>query len=82
MSNREIEELNRSIAAFKKKNKIESSQEIEEELEDKDKLIERKQEEVQKIRQGQQELLREKDKIEYQLETIDEKIKKSFIHDG
>ena len=74
--NNEIENLGKSIAAFKKKNKIESSQEIEEELESKDKLIEQKQEEVQKIRQEQQELLREKDKVEYQLETIDEKIKK------
>jgi chromosome segregation protein len=74
--NKEIEDLEKSIAAFKKKHKIESSQEVEQELEEKDKLIEQKQEAVQKIRQEQQELLREKDKIEYQLQTIDEKIKK------
>jgi chromosome segregation protein len=76
ITNREKEELEKSIAAFKKKHKIESSTEIEQDLDSKDKLIEQKQEEVQKIRQSQQELLREKDKIEYQLETLDEKIKK------
>ena len=79
--NKEIVELEKSITAFKKKNKIESSQEIEEDLESKDKLIEQQQEEVQKIRLEQQELLREKDKIEYQLETIDEKIKKVVLQE-
>jgi chromosome segregation protein len=74
--NKEIETLNKNIEAFKKKNNIESSQELDQDIENKDKLIEEKQEEVQKIRQEQQELLREKDKIEYQLETIDERIKK------
>ena len=73
---RELKELESKIAQFKKKNKIESSQELDKEIEDKDKLIEQKQEEVQKIRQQQQELLREKDKIEYQLQTIDERISK------
>jgi len=72
----ELETLIKNIADFKKKNKIESSQEMEDEIENKDKLIETQQEEAQKIRQEQQELLREKDRIEYQLETIDERIKK------
>ncbi|MFH1276046.1 MAG: chromosome segregation protein SMC [Candidatus Woesearchaeota archaeon] len=72
----ELKKIEEDITAFKKKNKIESSQEIEQELEEKDKLIDQKQEEVQSLRQLQQELLREKDKIEYQLETLDEKIKK------
>jgi chromosome segregation protein len=73
---KEIEMLDQNIAAFKKKNKIESSQELDQEIVEKEKLIEEKQEEAQKMRQEQQELLREKDRIEYQLETIDEKIKK------
>jgi chromosome segregation protein len=72
----ESAQIEGSIAQFKKKHKIESSQEFEDDLMNKDKLIESKQEEVQKVRQNQQELLREKDKIEYQLETIDEKILK------
>ncbi|MEW5896258.1 MAG: chromosome segregation protein SMC [Nanoarchaeota archaeon] len=73
---KEFAALEKSIAQFKEKNKIESSQEIETEIESKDKLIEEKQEEVQKIRQQQQDLLREKDKTEFQLANIDERIKK------
>ncbi len=73
---KDLEELERQIGEFKKKHKIESSHQIEEEIESKDKLIEQKQEEVQKIRQEQQELLREKDKLEFQLASIEDKIKK------
>lgn len=73
---RELQDLESNIIGFKKKNKIESSQELEKDIEDKDKLIEKKQEEVQVIRQKQQELLREKDKLEYQLQTLDDRIKK------
>jgi len=72
----EIKDLEKSITEFKKKNKIESSQDIDKEIEEKDKIIEQKQEEVQQIRQKQQELLREKDRLEYQIQGIDERIKK------
>ena len=72
----ELDDTTTKIAEFKKKNKIESSAEIEKDIESKDTLIEEKQEEVQKVRVLQQELLREKDKVEFQLQTIDEKIKK------
>ena len=73
---KELQDLEQSIAAFKKKNKIESSQDIDIEIEEKDQLIEKKQEEVQHLRQKQQESLREKDKVEYQLQTLDDRIKK------
>ncbi len=73
---RELNQLNQKIGEFRKKNKIETSQELDQEIEAKDTLIDTKQEEVQQIRQRQQELLREKDKIEYQLETLDERINK------
>ena len=73
---KDLIEIKQKIEQFKKKHKIESSQELDKEIEDKDKLIDQKQEEIQKVRQQQQELLREKDRIEYQFETIDEKIKK------
>jgi len=72
----EQKQFEEKIAAFKKKNKIESSQELEGEIEKKDTIIEKMQEEVQKVRVAQQELLREKDKLEFQLETIDEKLAK------
>lgn len=73
---RELREVEASIGQFKKKHNIESSQELDTDIEEKDKLIEQKQDEIQKVRQQQQELLREKDRIEYQLQTMDERIKK------
>ncbi len=73
---KEVKDLEKSIADFKKKNKIETSQDLDKEIEDKDKLIEKKQEEVQQIRQKQQELLREKDRLEYQIQGMDERLKK------
>ncbi len=69
-------EIENKISQFKKKNKLETSSNLETEIEEKDKLIEEKQEEIQKIRHNQQDLLREKDKIEYQLETLGERVKK------
>ncbi len=73
---KELQEVEQKILEFKKKNNIETSQELEQEIEQKDKVIEQKQEEIQQIRQKQQELLREKDRLEYQVQTIDERIKK------
>ncbi len=73
---KDLQQLEQSIAQFKKQHKIESSQDLDKELEEKDKVIEQKQEEVQGMRQKQQELLRDKDKLEFQLQSIDERIKK------
>lgn len=73
---KELQELEQSLAQFKKKNNLEISQELERDLEEKDKLIEQQQEEVQRLRAQQQELLRDKDKLEYQLQSLDERIKK------
>ncbi len=71
------------IAEFKKKNKIESSVEMEKEIELLDASIEAKQEEISVIRQNQQQMLREKDKLEYQVQTVDEKISKvKQVEDG
>ena len=73
---KELQELEKSIQQFRKKHNIESSQELEKEIEQKEQLIEQKQEEIQQIRQKQQELLREKDQVEFQLNGLDERIKK------
>ena len=73
---KELQDGERQIAEFKKKNKIEASRDLDRELEEKDLLIEQKQEEVTRIRQQQQDFLREKDKLEYQLQTLDERIRK------
>jgi chromosome segregation protein len=68
--------IEEKISQFKKKNNLESTQNLEKDIEEKDCLIEKKQEEIQKIRQKQQDLFREKDKTEYRLQAIDEQIKK------
>lgn len=73
---KELEGLEGKISQFKKKNNIETSHELEKELEDKDKLIEQKQEQAQQIRVQQQDLLREKDKLEFQLQQLEERFKK------
>ncbi len=72
----ELQEVELRISEFRKKHDIESSVDIDKDIEEKEKLIEQKQEEVQQIRQKQQEFLREKDKLEFQLQSIDDKIKK------
>lgn len=73
---KELAELQDKIKQFKKKHNIESSQDIEKEIEEKDKLIDQRQEQVQQLRQKQQDLFREKDKLEFQLQSMRERIKK------
>lgn len=72
----ELAQIEKQITDFKKKQKIGLSSDLEKDLAEKDKIIDQKQEEVQRVRQQQQDLFREKDRIEYQLETIDDQIKK------
>ena len=73
---KEIERIEKKIEEFKKKNKLENATEIDKEIEDIDKNIETAQEEINKLRDSQQEHLREKDKFETRLQGIDEKIEK------
>jgi chromosome segregation protein len=68
--------IEEKISQFKKRNRLEDTQNLEKEIEDKDCSIEKRQEEIQKIRQQQQDLFREKDRVEYKLQTFDEKIRK------
>ncbi len=68
--------IEEKISQFKQKNNLESTQNLEKEIEEKDNLIEQRQEEIQKIRRQQQDFFREKDKVEYKLNAIDEQIKK------
>lgn len=72
----EITDIETKLASFRQKHKIENSQEMQAEIEELDKGIEAKQEEIGRIRSEQQNLLREKDKLEYQLQTLDERIAK------
>ncbi|MEM4336592.1 MAG: chromosome segregation protein SMC [Candidatus Woesearchaeota archaeon] len=71
-----IDEINKKIEDFKRKNKLDSLSDIEKEIESIDKNIEEKEKEIQEIRAEQQELLRKKDRLLFQIESVDEKISK------
>lgn len=68
--------LDKSIADFRKKNKLEDAQKMDVDVNEIDKKADAIQEEVHKLREKQQELLREKDKLEYKIQSIDDKIEK------
>ncbi|MBU0757701.1 MAG: chromosome segregation protein SMC [Nanoarchaeota archaeon] len=70
------DQLEAKIAKFKQKNKMGDEGNIEQEIADIDKEAEKKQVEIQAIREEQQNFLREKDRIEYQIQTADDKIEK------
>lgn len=72
----EISRIDKKIDDFRKKNKLENATEIDKQIEEKDATIDMLQEQVNKLRENQQEVIREKDKIENKLNTIDEKINK------
>ncbi|RJQ19358.1 chromosome segregation protein SMC [Candidatus Woesearchaeota archaeon] len=71
-----LKDLERTIAEFKKKHDLKDEGEIDAQFEEMDKKSEEKQREIQGLREKQQALIREKDKAEFQLATIDEKIAK------
>ncbi|MBN2566900.1 chromosome segregation protein SMC [Candidatus Woesearchaeota archaeon] len=73
---REQAELQKRIDAFKDKNNMASLHEIEQELDGIEKAADEKQHEIAGLREEQQELLREKDKLEFQLAAIDERVAK------
>jgi len=64
------------IAAFKKKHKIEDSGVMETDMDKFDEQADEKQKEIQELREEQQNLLREKDKLEMYIGSVDEKMKK------
>jgi len=71
-----LKQIESQIKKFKNKHKITDMESVEKEILELDNSTEEKEKEIFKIREKQQNLLREKDKIEYQLQTIDEKLEK------
>ncbi len=71
-----LTEIDRKIEAFRKKNQLDNVEAIEKDVDKIDKHAEEKQHETNKLRVDQQELLRKKDKLELQIQAIDEKIEK------
>jgi len=64
------------IQAFRKKHKIEDSNQMELDMDNMDKQADEYQRQIQELREEQQNLLREKDRIELYLGSVDEKIRK------
>jgi len=74
-----LKEINDKIEEFKKKNSMSDAAEIEKEIDNIDKISEEMQREIQLLRQEQQDLLRKKDRLEFQIASFDEKIEKALI---
>jgi len=71
-----IGELDSKIGAFKNKHNLSDHADIDTQFEKLDTQAEEQLKDLQTLREQQQELLREKDKTEFQISTIDEKIAK------
>jgi chromosome segregation protein len=71
-----IKIITEKITAFRKKHKLEDGEEIDKEIEMLDLKFEEKQKEVLILREEQQNLFREKDKIDLMISSYDEKILK------
>lgn len=69
-------EIEEKLAAFKKKNKIDDESGIEKQIEKLDATIETSQKEIGEMRERQQDLLREKDRVEFTIQSVDERIAK------
>ncbi len=72
----QIATIQEKIDKFKTKHNLSDSTDLEKEIEFLDKSADEKLKEIQDLREKQQNMLREKDKYEYQLNTADEKIAK------
>ena len=72
----ELAKLQEKIVAFRKKNNLEDASAVDEKIAALDKEIERLQEDTAKLRSEEQTLIREQDKLHFQLGTIDDKIAK------
>lgn len=71
---RDLSQVDSKIKAFTEKNNLDNISQIDKEIEEIDKKAEILVDEIQKIREQQQNLLREKDKTEMVLKNIDESI--------
>ncbi len=72
-------EIDKKLLEFRKKNQLDNVGELEKEIEEIDKQTEEKQKDMLIVRQEQQEFLRQKDKLEFQIQAIDEKIEKVLL---
>ncbi|MFP4645744.1 MAG: chromosome segregation protein SMC [Candidatus Woesearchaeota archaeon] len=69
-------QVEEKIAEFKKKHNLDEETSTDERIDEIDKQLEQTQNEMNQLREDQQNTLREKDKVEMQLQTIDDKLEK------
>jgi chromosome segregation protein len=72
----DLADIQKKIDVFKKKNNIDALGDIDKEMEAIDKEAEQKQTEITSLREQQQEFLRNKDRLEQQIKTVEERIDK------
>lgn len=72
----ELQKIDASLLQFRTKHGIDNATQIEKEIEEIDKNTEGYEKDIQDARQQQQNLLRRKDQIEYELKTLDSRLEK------
>ncbi|MBC8500744.1 MAG: chromosome segregation protein SMC [Nanoarchaeota archaeon] len=75
----ELRKINAKLEEFKNKNKLGDAQELDKTIEDIDSRAEEIQDEINKLREEQQTLFRDKDKYEIMLQSLGDKIEKVLI---
>jgi len=70
--------IERKIASYKKRNGIEDKEDISQKIDELDKKVEDKQRNLLDAEEKRQQVIREKDKVEYQLSSIQERIEKTL----
>ncbi|MBW2994757.1 chromosome segregation protein SMC [Candidatus Woesearchaeota archaeon] len=74
---KDIQKIEKDITEFRKRNAFDSDvQNIEKEIDNLEKQAEEKQNHIQKLREAQQESLRDKDKIELMIQNIEDQVDK------
>jgi len=73
---REMEIIRKKIADFKKKHNLDDAGEIEDEIDSLDQIADEKQKQIMVLRENQQNLIREEDRLRFQIQTFQEKIEK------
>ena len=74
--NKDRETINAKILKFKEKNKLDSVADVEKNVEEIDRKADELQKEITLLREGQHNLIREKDRISHEIGVIEDKIKK------
>ncbi|MBI2545707.1 chromosome segregation protein SMC [Candidatus Woesearchaeota archaeon] len=73
---RALQEYEGKIQKFKEKNRMEDAAAIEKEIMELEKVIDEQEKQAASMREEQHALLRDKDRVEFQIKTLDEKIQK------